>query len=365
MSIDRWLAFKAARLAAPIAVAALAAGCGGGAEGGDTTELAAADAEFARVINVEVAVVEPTEFVERISLTGTAMANRDVSVSAEQTGRIRSVYVEKGSRVGAGQAIAKIVDDGIRAQVAQAEAAAALARETWERRKRLYEEDRVGSELAYLEARYTAEQADAALRALQDQLAKTVIRAPFAGVLDDRMVEVGTMVSPGAAVARVIDLSPAKINAGVPERYALSIRPGAPVEVTFAALEGRRFEGTISYVGAAVNPSNRTFPVELEVPNEDGTIKPEMVADVRIVRGTVPEALVVPQEALVRVEDGYVVFVVAQEDGRAIARRRAIERGPAQRDQVVVRSGLSAGDRVVVVGQQQVADGDRVRVVES
>ena len=337
--------------------------CGGDAEAVDTAAANEANAGFTRVINVEVDAVAPQTFVEEIALTGVAAANRDVVVAAEQMGAIRSVFLEKGQAVRSGQAIAKIADDGIQAQVAQAEAMAQLARETWERRKRLYEEDQVGSELAYLEAKYSAEQANASLAALQDQLAKTVIRAPFSGVLDERMIEVGTMVSPGTPVARVIDLSPAKVMAGVPERFALDVSRGASVQVGFDVLRGQRFEGTISYVGSAVNPSNRTFPVELEIPNADGLIKPQMVANVSIVRGISEEALVVPQEALVRTEDGYIVFVVEGDGDGATARQRVVERGPAQRDQVVVRSGLAAGDQLIVVGQQQVADGDRVRIV--
>lgn len=346
-------------------VVLILAACGGGAEAGDTEEANAAAAEtgFARVVNVEVAPIAPEAFRETIRLTGTVAANRDVTVAAEEAGRIRSVFVDKGERVRTGQAIAKIADDGLAAQVEQARAQATLASETWQRRKRLYEEDQVGSELAYLEARYTSEQAAAALAALEDRLAKTVVRAPFAGVLDDRMVEVGSMVSPGAPVARVIDLDPVEIQAGVPERYALDVQRGAQVDVTFDVMAGQAFTGTISYVGAAVNAQSRTFPVEFTLPNAQDRIKPEMVANVAIVRRQREEAVVIPQGALVRVEDGYVAFVAEGSGDQAVARVRRVERGPAQNNRVVVESGLEAGDRLIVVGQQQVEDGDRIRIV--
>ncbi|MGD2069169.1 MAG: efflux RND transporter periplasmic adaptor subunit [Gemmatimonadota bacterium] len=342
--------------------ACVIAGCGGTEADGAEGPLVG-DEGFARVVNVETEALAPRRFVEVIRLTGTVEANRDVTVSAEESGVVRELFVEKGSSVRPEQPIAKIDDRILRSQVDQAEAQAALAEETWQRRKRLYEEDGIGSELAYLEARYGAEQAKANLQTLRERLERTVVRAPIGGVLDDRMVEVGTMVNPGAPVARIVDLDPVKITAGVPERYATDVGRGAAATVTFDVLDDQLFEGSISFVGAAVNPRNRTFPVELTLPNPGRAIKPEMVANVEVTRRELQQALVVPQEALVRVEDGYVVFVVEEQAGAPVARMRPVTLGPSQRDEVVVTEGLEAGDRLVVVGQKQVAEGDRVRLV--
>ncbi len=344
---------------------AIASGCGGSAEAGGTAE-ANDTAGFTRVINVEVQELAVTTFDESISLTGTVEANRDVIVSAEESGTIVQVFRDKGSRVQAGQAIAKIDDRILAAQVDQARAQAALARESWERRQRLFEQDQVGSELAYLEAKYTAEQAQAALAALERRLANTVIRAPISGILEDRMIEVGSMVGPGTASARVIDLDPVKITAGVPERFALDVSSGAAVTVAFDVLPGEERSGTVRYVGAAVNPRSRTFPVELSMANPGGQIKPEMVANVSLLRASVDDAIVVPQGALVRVEEGYVAYVVEQDGGgQEVAAVRPVSRGGTQQNQVVITAGLTAGERLIVVGQQQVEDGDRVRVVGS
>ncbi len=333
-------------------------GCGG-AQAEDATQ----EDEFVRVINVEVNTVEPMTFTETIRLTGSVQANQDVMISAEESGVLREIMVEKGNRVRAGQEIFRLDDDLLSAQVEQARAMAALARETWERRKRLYEEDQVGSELVYLEAKYAAEQAAANLRLLEERLERTVIRAPIAGVLDSREIEVGSMVGAGTPVARIIDNDPVKITAGVPERYAPDVRTGARADVTFDVLAGEVFTGDITYVGVAVNPRNRTFPVELVLPNPGGMIKPEMVANLELVRRSMDEAVVIPQEALVRTETGFVVFLVEEgEDGR-LAREQEVQVGPGQGNQVRIVSGLSAGDRLIVVGQHSVAAGDRVNVV--
>ena len=344
-------------LLAALAFLALA-GCSGA-----QADAAAEDQGYTRVLNVEVAVVAPAPFTEVIRITGTVQADQDVRISAEESGVIREVVADKGTWVEAGQPIFRLDDEILNAQVDQARAVASLAQETWNRRKRLYEEDQVGSELAYLEAKYSAEQAAANLSLLEARLDRTVIKAPISGILDSREIEVGSMVSAGTPVARIVDIHPVKITGGVPERYATDVQSGAAATVTFDVLEGERFEGRIAYVGAVVNPRNRTFPVELRLPNPGGLIKPEMVANVEVVRRTLDEAMVIPQEALVRVEDGYVALVVENEAGSEIVRSRPVELGPAQRNEVVVLAGLEPGDRLIVVGQQTVAAGDRVTVV--
>lgn len=342
-----------------VAATGFLAGCGPAeANGADEPP-----AETGRVLNVEVITIELSDFTDVIRLTGTVVANRDVIVSAEESGIVTELLVRKGATVGAGRPIARIDDRLLASQTAQARAQAALARELWERRKRLFEEDQVGSELAYLEARYQSEQAEAALATLERRLERTVVTAPIEGVLDDRLVEVGAMVSPGTPVARIVDLNPLRVTGGVPERYAPDIRTGALATASFDALEGREFSGTIDYVGAAVNPSNRTFPVELRLPDAGRSVKPEMVANIEVVRSVSKQTVVVPQDALVRVEEGYVVFVVVGPGESSTVETRSVTLGPSQRDAVVVSSGLEPGDRVVVVGQKLVAVGDRVRVV--
>jgi membrane fusion protein (multidrug efflux system) len=300
-----------------------------------------------RVLNVELVVVEPRDFSEAIRLSGTVEADREVLVSAEESGVVTAVLVKKGSQVSEGQPLLRIDDRLLSSQVAQATAQAALAGELWTRRRRLFEEDRVGSELAYLEAKYQAQQADAALATLQRRLERTVVLAPIKGVLNDRMVEVGTMVNPGTPVARIVDIDPVKVAAGVPERYASDIRTGSRATVTFDALDAQSFAATIGFVGAVVNRSNRTFPV----------------ADVEVVRRVVSAALVVPRDAIVRVEAGYSAFVVVDQGGVEIVESRSVTLGPSQGNEVVISTGLRAGDRLVVVGHKQVATGDRVRVV--
>jgi len=131
------------------------------------------------------------------------------------------------------------------------------------------------------------------------------------------------------------------------------------------ALPDAAFEGRVGFVGATVDPQSRTFPVEVTLPNRSRLIKPEMVADVRVERRAIDDALVVPQDAVVRVENGYVVFVVVGTDGETRVEARDVVVRASQANRVVLEGDVAAGERLVVVGQQLVADGDRVRVVEA
>ncbi|TVR56754.1 MAG: efflux RND transporter periplasmic adaptor subunit [Gemmatimonadales bacterium] len=347
-------------------VAMAVGACGDDARAGDaagTESQATGQASFQRVINVEVQRVEPQPFQEIIRVTGTVQANQDVTLSAEESGVVRELLVPRGASVGQGDPLVRIDDAILQPQVREAEARAALAQESWERRRRLFEDDRVGSELAYLEARYQAEQAEAQLATLRERLGRTIIRAPIRGVVDERMVEVGTMVSAGTPVVRMVQIDPVKVQGGVPERFAGDVRPGASARVTFDVLRGEVFQADVRFVGSTVNPRNRTFEVELALPNPGRIIKPEMVANLELSRRDLTDALVIPQNALVRVEEGFVVFVAVDEDGQGVAQVRPVRLGPAQRNLVVVEEGLDPGDRLIVVGQNQVANGDRIQVV--
>ena len=319
--------------------------------------------EYRRVINVEVERVEPRPFTLVIRLTGVAVAMRDVVVSAEEAGVVRRINADKGSRVLAGNAILRLDDTILKAQVRAASAQAEYDEEVWQRRKKLYEEDGVGSELAYHEARHAAEQSSANLDVLETRLARTTIRAPIKGIVDSRRVEVGTMVSPGTPVARIVQADTMKILAGIPERYALHVSAGTDASVAFDVLPGKTFAGSMTFVGATVDPDNRTFPIELTLPNPGGQIKPGMVAEVSVVQAELADAVVVPRQALVSMEEGHIVFVVEGAGEESLAAARSVLVSASQGNDVVVGSGLAAGDRLVVVGQGGLTDGDRVRVV--
>ncbi len=320
--------------------------------------------ELVKIINVEVQSLVPSSFEEFIRLTGAVKAEHDVVLSAEEAGRIVRFYADKGDTVRKGQRLAKIDDDILSASVAQAEAESALAWDQYERQKEVWEQHKIGTEIAYLERKRGAAQADARLLMLRERLENTTLVAPFAGVLEQRYVDEDELVSPGMPVVRVLDPQTLKLSVGVPERYAPDIRVGSRAFVAFDVLPGNEFEGIVRFAAASVDPDNRTFEVELDVENRDGIIKPEMIANVRLVRNSFEAVLVAPQQAVRRTEHGFVAYVAANSEQGPVAEERVLVLGPSYANQVVVVKGLSAGDRLIVRGQAQVAAGSRIHIVD-
>ena len=321
--------------------------------------------EGVRIINVEAAPATLSDFVDYIRITGEVEAMSDVTLSAAESGSIERFWVEKGARVKKRDVIASIDAAVLRAQAEEARAAASLAREQYERQRILWEEEEIGSEIRFLEAKAQAEAAAARLGTLEARLERTAIRSPVTGVFDEKFLEAGEMAVPGTPVARVVDVRRVKVVGGVPERFALSVRQGSRANVTFDIIAGRQFEGRIGFVGTSVDAINRTIRIEVVLDNPKQVVKPQMIANVQIVRERLDDVIVAPQQVVERTENGYQVFVVVERDGHAVAEAREVRLGAAYANRVVIEQGLSPGDRLVTVGNRLVDDGSRVRVVEA
>ncbi len=353
------------RVASLMAVAAVAVAAGSCSRG-EAVEASDAEADAqanVRVINVEAVPVERGEFTGYIRVTGEVEALYDVTVSAEESGRIERFLVEKGQRVRSGQRIALLENDLLTAQVDEARASASLAQEEYERQRQLWEEDSIGTEIALLQRRYASEMATARLSSLESRLRRTEIRAPVAGTFEDKFLELGEMAMPGAAVARIVSTGRVKIVAGVPERYARSVLVGDEARVTFDIFPNQEFVGQVNFVGASVDPRSRTFGIEIELDNPEGMMKPAMVANLQVEREKLSDVVIAPQEVVLRSADGYKVFVVQQVNEHLEAEARTVVLGPASGDQVVIEDGVDVGDLLVTTGFQLIDDGSRVRVV--
>lgn len=349
------------------------AGCGG-ANGSESAP--AEDGTTQRSVRVETLILEPTTFEDVIELTGSVEATNDAMLSAQSAGTVQYL-APLGRQLGRGAVVARLDQGLVRAALQQAEAQLAaaqaqfeLAEDNYRRQEPLYQ-DSVISALEFQsvraqrnQARAGVQQAQAGVAQVREQLQNTVVTAPFAGTVESHAVEQGEQVAPGVPVARIVDTRRVKVAVGVPERYAGDIAVGTPVVLEFQAYGGQPRRGVVTFAGSAINPANRTFPVEIEVDNSDGKLKPEMIAKVKITRARLDDVLVVPRAAVLRDEEGTTVFVVARDAAGLAAERRTILTGPAYAGRLVIEEGLDAGEEVIVLGQTNVTDNDRVEVVE-
>lgn len=346
--------------------------CAGG-EGASNGEN---DDDRARAVRVETLVLEPRGFADVIEITGAVEALEDAVLSAQAGGSVMTL-APLGAVVGQGQVVAqldpRVAEAGVRqaqAQVESARAAHELAADNFRRNEPLYR-DSIISALEYenvrsqeSQARANVAQAEAALAQAQEQLRNTRVTAPFSGTVEEHFVRRGEQVSPGQQVARVVSTGRVKVEAGVPERYAGDVTRGTPVQVSLNAYGGGRTAASVTFVGGAVDPQSRTFPVEVEIPNPGGRIKPEMVATVYVTRAELQNVLVAPRPALMREETGFVVYVVDRTGARPVARRRNVVPGASYGNEVVLAAGVEPGEEIIVLGQTNVSEGDVLEILD-
>jgi membrane fusion protein (multidrug efflux system) len=362
--------------AAGLAVAFLSlSGCAG-AEGGDPEAAApAVPAGAPRTIRIETLVVGPTSFEDVIELTGSVEATNDATLSAQAAGSI--VYrAPRGAYVARGGTVAQIDSTLLHAGYLQATALRDVAKaqyewskDTYDRQAPLFQDSIISAnEFERVRAQLNQglgqlRQAEAAVAQLREQLDNTRIAAPFSGVVEDYLTEIGEQVAPGSPVARMVNTQAVKIVTGVPERYAIDIRSGSRVEVVLDQYGGERYSAELTFVGSAIDAGSRTFPVEIRLDNADRALKPAMSVRLFITRNQLKDVLVVPQHAVLLDESGYGAFIVESGTEGRVARRRSVELGASYAGYVVVTDGIEAGDEVVVLGQHNLTDGNAVEVV--
>jgi len=298
------------------------------------------------------------EFVDRVVLPGTIEANKDVSVRAEVRGVLVDRPCEEGQQIKKGDLLAQLDGRDYKDAHEDAEAALALAKSTYERVCKLTETG-AATEAELDTAQAQRRQAIARKSDAERALARTSITSPIDGVVDQLHIEVGELIEDGALVARIIDASEVKVRIGIPEVDVRFVRKLNTVSFHVSSAGDARFDGEVAFVTLAPAENARVYVMELEVGNEDGDLRPGMIVKADVVRKEYRDAMVVPLFAVVPQDRGHAVFV--EEDGRA--RRIDVQLGAFQGQEVLIPKGLEAGHRLIVQGQRQVEDGQRVRVV--
>ena len=300
-----------------------------------------------------------------LELQGNVSTKQNLIIYPEYSGILKRVFVKEGQQVSKGQTLAKIDDGGLSQQVAQLQIQAELAKTTFERQERLWNQ-KIGSEIQYLQAKSTYEAQEQAVSQLEQQIAKTTVRAPFSGTIDDVITEQGSVVAPGQSqLFRIVNLKNMYIETDVPERYISDVIPGKNVHVEFPVL-GKTMNAKIRQAGNFINPANRTFKIEVAIPNKDKTIKPNLTAKLKINDYTNEKAILIPQSIISENAEGkqYVYIIIDKNDNKAKAKRVIIETGKTQGDDIEVLSGLENGNEIIEEGARNVKDGQDVKILE-
>ena len=305
------------------------------------------------------------QFTHLLELQGSVTTKNLLVITPEYNGILTNVYVKEGQKVTKGQILAKIDDGGLGQQLAQLQIQSELARTTFERQKRLWDQ-KIGSEIQYLQAKSTYESQAAAVNQMNQQIAKTTVRAPFTGTIDDVLTEQGSVVAAGQSkLMRIINLDDMYIETEVPERYVSDVTAGKSVTVDFPVL-GKTIETKVRQASSFINPANRTFKIEVAVPNEEKSIKPNLTARLKINDYTSEKALLIPQSIISENAEGeqYVYVIKDKNDkGEGVAARVIIKTGKTQGDVIEVLEGIEDGAEIIQEGARSVKDGQTVKVI--
>jgi RND family efflux transporter MFP subunit len=309
---------------------------------------------------------EEKVFVHFLELQGSVETDQNIVVTPEMGGILQRVYVTEGQRVSKGQTLAVVDDGGMGQQLAQMQVQADLAKTTFERQERLWNQ-KIGSEIQYLQAKSGYEGQLNAINSMKQQLAKATVRAPFSGTIDDIITEQGSVVAPGQTqLMRIVNLNNMYVKTAVPETYITDVVKGKDVEVFFPIL-GKTMEAKVGPTGNYINPNNRTYTIEIAIPNKDKTIKPNLTARLKINDYTSDKAILIPQSIISENSEGeqFVYKLEAMADEKAIATRVIIKTGKTQGDFIEILDGLTGGDQLIKEGARSVKNGQEVKVISN
>lgn len=307
---------------------------------------------------VSVLTLKDTLFNHYLDIQGSVNTKENILVQPEMPGNLIALNVKAGQHVTKGQVLAKTDDSGLSQQVASLENQYAFAKTTFERQKNLWNQ-KIGSEIQYLQAQTQMISAQRGVAQIKAQLSKTIIRAPFSGIIDEVFVEQGQVVAPSAqGLMRIVNLSNMYVSTSVPETYIGKLKIGTQVDVFLTSL-GKTYKGKIRQIGSFLNPSNRSFGIEVSVPNPDNLLRPNQVAKLKIIDYVSKNSIVIPSSIIQEDAQGNkFVFTATSLNGKTgLAKKAIVKLGQSSDSVTEVLSGLTADDVVVTEGANAISEG--------
>ena len=301
--------------------------------------------------------IERGTYEEFVEVAGSVSSDQNILVSSEMGGTVTRIYVKEGQQVSAGQLLLSTDDQVLQKSIDELQNAYDLAKTVYEKRKALWDQ-KIGSEIEYLTAKNNMESLELKLNTTRTQLAKTQLKSPISGTVDEIITKTGEMASPGMPLLRVVNLSEVQIECDISEAYLGRVKRGDKVNVSFPSIN---FESvaTITNVGQVINPSNRTFKLQVSLNNRDGMLKPNLLGYLQIREYVEQDQVIIPTRLIQNGVNSDFVYAVT--NGSVV--KIDITRGRSHNGFTQIKSGLSGGEVLVVEGNRQVKEGDIARVV--
>lgn len=303
--------------------------------------------------------IETKPFRHFIEMQGSATSKENVLILPEANGVVKQILVNEGQPVTKGQILMVIDDEMIVKQIEEVKTQYDLLKIIYEKQKSLWDQ-KIGSEVQYLEAKNRKESTEKSLERLNSQLEKTRVKSPINGTVDEILVNTGELAGPSRQVIRVVNLDEVQVHADASENYIRSIKKGDSVQVSFPAINIVK-HATISAVGQVINPVSRTFGVDVRLLNTDKTLKANLMAILKVADYENAKALTVPTKWIQQDQNEDFVYVTATENGKQVAQKRAIKKGKSYNGETEIIEGIKDGDILITEGSRDVTEGEIVR----
>lgn len=308
--------------------------------------------------SVVVSPITATEFKHFVEGSGRLEAENNVFVTPKMAGAITKIFVKEGDYVKEGQTVATIDNTVMQTSIDELNIQLETAQTLFDKQQSLWDQ-KIGTEVQYIQAKAQLDALKKRLATLKAQNDMNVVRSPISGYVDEVRSQVGEMASPGLGILRIVNFDELKVVAEIPDTYAGTISKGDVVSVKFPDLQ-KEITTKLKFVSQTINPVSRTFTIEATVPRVDKQLKPNLTAIVNINDQARSGAIVIPRNLIQRTEEGDLVYVVATEGDKKVARSRAVTTGLSYNGDIEITSGLSIGDMLITEGYQDVVDGQVV-----
>lgn len=327
-------------------------------------ELDTTKEDYTPIVSVEDLVVK--EFVHKVEVQGSVESDKDALINAEASGTIRVIHVKEGQRVSQGQSLITIDSQILQSTIEEVENSLELATYMYEKQEKLMEEG-VGVEIEYETAKNNKLALEKKLKTMQSQRGKTVVKAPFSGIVDNIMVNIGEMAVPQFPLLRIVNNKEVNIKASVSESLLATIKLGTEVELEIPSLNDTIIRTKVSYVGQYIDPVNRTFVIRIDIKNNSLLI-PNQLAKVNVTDFQQKDALVVNNEAILQdTENNNYIYVLTdkKEDDYGVRKVYVdvMKQYKGESSINPIKQGdLSEDDQVVVRGAKGITESDRVKL---
>jgi len=299
--------------------------------------------------------VKKQSFTHYLEVQGKIDSDKNIRVSSQIGGPVQSVYVVKGQQVEKGAMLARTDGQQIQKSIDELDNRLELATEIYEKQKRLWDQ-KIGTEVQYLQAKNNKEALERSKATLQEQYSKTIIRAPFAGVIDEVYTKEGEMLTPGMPAFRLVNSTELKLVADISEAYVGKIKANQEAIVEFPDL-GKSLPSKVVAVGDVIDPVNRTYRIDLALKQDKNQYKANMISYVKIKDYTNPSVIVIPVNLIQRSNDQSYVYVVSGNK----ASKKVIKTGRVYKNSIEVTEGLAEGDKLITLGYQDLVDGQTIK----